>query len=99
MYYNIIFLWFLQRTYHKDYHTTKTKLHIPHDMISHVVAKKCQDILSDVQYRTYLHQWTCHPEQNDAIRARKANEILSDVCYLWISELNQIWITLFQFQQ
>ncbi|XP_053482947.1 nebulin isoform X14 [Ictalurus furcatus] len=69
------------RTYHKDYHTTKTKLHIPHDMISHVVAKKCQDILSDVQYRTYLHQWTCHPEQNDAIRARKANEILSDVFY------------------
>ncbi|GAA6108157.1 nebulin isoform X35 [Tachysurus ichikawai] len=69
------------RFYHKDYHTSKTKLHIPYDMISHVVAKKCQDILSDVQYRTYLHQWTCHPEQNDAIRARKANEILSDVFY------------------
>ncbi|XP_047671278.1 nebulin isoform X24 [Tachysurus fulvidraco] len=69
------------RFYHKDYHTSKTKLHIPHDMISHVVAKKCQDILSDVLYRTYLHQWTCHPEQNDAIRARKANEILSDVFY------------------
>ncbi|XP_037395337.1 nebulin isoform X15 [Pygocentrus nattereri] len=69
------------RDYHKDYNTTKTKLHIPADMISHVVAKRCQDILSDVQYRTYLHQWTCHPEQNDAIRARKANEILSDVFY------------------
>ncbi|KAG7331128.1 hypothetical protein KOW79_005097 [Hemibagrus wyckioides] len=69
------------RFYHKDYHTSKTKLHIPHDMISHVVAKRCQDILSDVLYRTYLHQWTCHPDQNDAIRARKANEILSDVFY------------------
>ncbi|XP_066542162.1 nebulin [Hoplias malabaricus] len=69
------------RDYHKDYNTTKTKLHIPADMISHVVAKRCQDILSDVQYRTYLHQWTCHPDQNDAIRARKANEILSDVFY------------------
>ncbi|TSM68907.1 Nebulin [Bagarius yarrelli] len=69
------------RTYQKDYHTSKTKLHIPHDMISHVVAKKCQAILSDVLYRSYLHQWTCHPEQNDAIRARKANEILSDVFY------------------
>ncbi|XP_046701861.1 nebulin isoform X1 [Silurus meridionalis] len=69
------------RNYHKDYHMSKTKLHIPHDMISHVVAKKCQNILSDVQYRTYLHQWTCHPEQNDAIHARKANEILSDVFY------------------
>ncbi|XP_049340881.1 nebulin isoform X11 [Astyanax mexicanus] len=69
------------RDYHKDYNTTKTKLHIPADMISHVVAKKCQDILSEVQYRTYLHQWTCHPDQDDAIRARKANEILSDVFY------------------
>lgn len=36
-------------------------------------------MLSDVLYRTYLHQWTCHPEQEDAIRARKTNEILSDV--------------------
>ncbi|XP_060785938.1 nebulin isoform X4 [Neoarius graeffei] len=69
------------RFYHQDYHKTKTNLHIPHDMISHVVAKKCQDILSDVLYRTYLHQWTCHPDQNDAIRARKANEILSDIFY------------------
>ncbi|KAL2081211.1 hypothetical protein ACEWY4_023064 [Coilia grayii] len=69
------------RDYHKDYNDTKTKIHIPVDMISHVVAKKCQDILSDVQYRTHLHQWTCHPEQNDITRARHANEILSDVFY------------------
>ncbi|XP_036401156.1 nebulin [Megalops cyprinoides] len=69
------------RDYHKAYEETKTKLHIPHDMVSHVVAKRCQDILSDVLYRTYLHQWTCHPDQNDAILARKANEILSDVYY------------------
>lgn len=69
---------FVQREYHKDYNDTKTKLHIPVDMISHVVAKKCQDILSDVKYRSYLHQWTCHPDQDDVIRARHANEILSD---------------------
>ncbi|XP_076858822.1 nebulin isoform X4 [Brachyhypopomus gauderio] len=69
------------RDYQKDYHVTKTKLHIPADMISHVVAKRCQDILSDVLYRTHLHQWTCHPDQDDVIRARKANEILSDVFY------------------
>nr|XP_021329853.1 nebulin isoform X39 [Danio rerio] len=69
------------REYRKAYNETKTKLHIPADMISHVVAKKCQEILSDVLYRTHLHQWTCHPEQNDAIRARKANEILSDIFY------------------
>ena len=69
----------MQRDYHKDYNETKTKLHIPVDMMSDVVAKKCQSILSEEQYRTYLHQWTCHPEQNDITRARHANEILSDV--------------------
>lgn len=58
-------------------------------MISHVVAKKCQDILSDVLYRTHLHQWTCHPDQNDAIRARKANEILSDVGHDYSDILNE----------
>lgn len=55
------------------------KTHIPPDIISNQVAKRCQDMLSDVIYRTYLHQWTCHPDQEDAIRARKTNEILSDV--------------------
>ncbi|KAJ0070036.1 hypothetical protein NL108_000298, partial [Boleophthalmus pectinirostris] len=69
------------RLYQKDYHTTKTKTHLPPDIIANKVAKRCQDMLSDVLYRTYLHQWTCHPEQEDAIRARKTNEILSDVYY------------------
>uniref|UniRef100_A0A672HDN2 Nebulin n=1 Tax=Salarias fasciatus TaxID=181472 RepID=A0A672HDN2_SALFA len=75
----VVFL--LQRLYHKDYHQTKTKIHLPPDIIANQVAKRCQDMLSDVLYRTYLHQWTCHPEQEDAIRARKTNEILSDVFY------------------
>ncbi|XP_062390345.1 nebulin isoform X3 [Sardina pilchardus] len=69
------------RDYHKDYNEIKTKLHIPVDMISHVVARRCQDILSEEKYRTHLHQWTCHPDQDDVIRARRANEILSDVFY------------------
>ncbi|KAK7939466.1 hypothetical protein WMY93_002792 [Mugilogobius chulae] len=69
------------RLYHKDYHQTKMKNHLPPDVIANKVAKRCQDMLSDVLYRTYLHQWTCHPEQEDAIRARKTNEILSDVFY------------------
>lgn len=80
-----------QRLYHKDYHQSKTKTHIPPDTIANQVAKRSQDMLSDVIYRTYLHQWTCHPDQEDAIRARKTNEILSDVgssslhiCYLVI---------------
>ncbi|KAK2840123.1 hypothetical protein Q5P01_013863 [Channa striata] len=69
------------RLYHKAYHTSKTHTHIPADIIANKVAKRCQDMLSDILYRTYLHQWTCHPEQEDAIRARKTNEILSDVFY------------------
>lgn len=69
----------LQRLYQKDYHQSKTKTHIPPDIIANQVAKRCQDMLSNVIYRTYLHQWTCHPDQEDAIRARKTNEILSDV--------------------
>uniref|UniRef100_A0A3P9MH20 Nebulin n=1 Tax=Oryzias latipes TaxID=8090 RepID=A0A3P9MH20_ORYLA len=68
-----------ERIYQKDYHQSKTKNHIPSDIIANQVAKRCQDMLSNVLYRTYLHQWTCHPEQEDAIRARKTNEILSDV--------------------
>uniref|UniRef100_A0A3B5MMJ2 Nebulin n=1 Tax=Xiphophorus couchianus TaxID=32473 RepID=A0A3B5MMJ2_9TELE len=81
-----IFLWLHvnkinSRIYQKDYHQTKTKIHLPSDIIANQVAKRCQDMLSDVLYRTHLHQWTCHPEQEDAIRARKTNEILSDVFY------------------
>ncbi|KAG7502436.1 nebulin isoform X1 [Solea senegalensis] len=69
------------RLYQKDYHGSKTKVHIPSDVIANKVAKRCQDMLSDVLYRTYLHQWTCPPEQNEAVRARKNNEIFSDVFY------------------
>ncbi|XP_069389533.1 nebulin isoform X6 [Paralichthys olivaceus] len=69
------------RLYQQAYHQSKTKTHLPPNVIANQVAKRCQDMLSDVLYRTYLHQWTCHPEQEDAIRARKTNEILSDVFY------------------
>lgn len=84
----------LQRLYQKDYNQSKTKTHLPPDIIANQVAKRCQDMLSDVIYRTYLHQWTCHPDQEDAIRARKTNEILSDVCpstmHLSCSYLNSV---------
>ncbi|KAL0963985.1 hypothetical protein UPYG_G00316080 [Umbra pygmaea] len=69
------------RIYQKQYHDTKTKYNIPADIIPNVVAKRCQDMLSNVLYRTYLHNWTCHPEQQELIRARKGNEILSDIFY------------------
>ena len=68
-----------QRVYQKEYHESKTNNHIPSDIIANQVAKRCQDMLSDVIYRTHLHQWTCPPDQLDTVRARKGNEILSDV--------------------
>ncbi|XP_064010978.1 nebulin [Pogoniulus pusillus] len=67
--------------YRKNYEDTKTNVHIPSDMMNHVLAKKCQYILSDLEYRHYFHQWSCSPEENDVIQARKAQEILSDVVY------------------
>ncbi|CAB1347036.1 unnamed protein product [Coregonus sp. 'balchen'] len=69
------------RDYQKEYNTNKAKNHIPADIIPNLVAKRCQDMLSDVLYRTYLHNWTCHPDQEDSTRARRNNEILSDVYY------------------
>ncbi|XP_015265715.1 PREDICTED: nebulin [Gekko japonicus] len=67
--------------YRKNYEDTKAHIHIPSDMINHVLAKKCQYILSDLEYRTYLHQWNCSPEEHDVIMAKRAQEILSDVLY------------------
>ncbi|XP_077176195.1 nebulin isoform X35 [Paroedura picta] len=67
--------------YRKNYEDTKAHIHIPSDMINHVLAKKCQYILSDLEYRTYLHQWNCSPEEHDVVMAKRAQEILSDVVY------------------
>ncbi|XP_041432079.1 nebulin isoform X7 [Xenopus laevis] len=67
--------------YHKAYEDNKTKINIPKDMLNNVLAKKCQQILSDIEYRHYLHEWTCLPDEQGVIHARKANDILSDVLY------------------
>ncbi|XP_067892361.1 nebulin [Heterodontus francisci] len=67
--------------YRRHYEDTKYMVHIPYDMISNIVAKKCQHILSDIEYRTYLHHWTCLPDEHDVIHAKKAQEILSDFVY------------------
>lgn len=67
------------RLYKSDYHKTKSKIHMPSDAMSVVAAKECQNLVSDVEYRQYLHEWTCHPDQNDCIQARKAYDLQSDV--------------------
>ncbi|XP_075841352.1 nebulin isoform X15 [Microtus pennsylvanicus] len=67
--------------YRRDYEDTKANVHIPNDMMNHVLAKRCQYILSDLEYRHYFHQWTSLPEEPNVVRARNAQEILSDNVY------------------
>lgn len=58
--------------------------------MNHVLAKKCQYILSDLEYRTYLHHWNCSPEEHDVIQAKRAQEILSDV------RISHIYLTFYK---
>ncbi|XP_010838284.1 PREDICTED: nebulin isoform X5 [Bison bison bison] len=69
------------RLYKENYHKTKAKIHIPPDMVSVLAAKEGQALASDIDYRNYLHQWICHPDQNDVIQARKAYDLQSDNIY------------------
>uniref|UniRef100_A0A8C3IS65 Nebulin n=1 Tax=Chrysemys picta bellii TaxID=8478 RepID=A0A8C3IS65_CHRPI len=69
------------RLYKSAYHKSKSNINIPADMISVLAAKECQTLVSDIDYRQYLHEWTCHPDQNDCIQARKAYDLQSDVSH------------------
>eukprot|EP00061_Rhincodon_typus_P003052 g19161.t1 len=66
------------KEYRKEFEKTKANINVPADMMDIVMGKICQGRVSEIDYRHYLHEWTCLPDQNDVIQAKKAYNLQSD---------------------
>ncbi|XP_041672260.1 nebulin-related-anchoring protein isoform X2 [Cheilinus undulatus] len=74
------------RHYKKDYEDNKTKYSLHLDMLNISQAKKAQDLATDTNYRTILHEYTTVPSDMKVAWAKKAYGLQSDKLYR--SDLN-----------
>ncbi|XP_070802199.1 nebulin-related-anchoring protein isoform X1 [Pituophis catenifer annectens] len=74
--------------YKRDYFRNRGHFRSQTDQPGFIHAKKSQQLISDVNYRQRLHQYTCDPEQLNLRHAKQAYKLQSDVKYK--SDLN--WI-------
>uniref|UniRef100_A0A3P8VD62 Nebulin-related anchoring protein n=1 Tax=Cynoglossus semilaevis TaxID=244447 RepID=A0A3P8VD62_CYNSE len=74
------------RHYRKEYEDAKAKYCVSLDMLNISHAKKAQDLATDVNYRTFLHEYTTLPTDMNVAWAKKAYGLQSDKKYR--SDLN-----------
>lgn len=74
------------RQYKKNYEDTKTKYRVSLDMLNISHAKKAQDLATETNYRTILHEYTTLPTDMNVAWAKKAYGLQSDKQYR--SDLN-----------
>ncbi|XP_042313004.1 nebulin-related-anchoring protein isoform X2 [Sceloporus undulatus] len=74
--------------YKRDFVRNRAHFKSQLDQPGFIHAKKSQQLISDVNYRQHLHQYTCDPDQLNLKHAKKASTLQSDVKYK--SDLN--WI-------
>lgn len=67
------------REYRKNYENTKTSYHTPGDMVSITAAKMAQDVVTNVNYKQPIHDYTYLPDALSLEHTRNVNQIQSDV--------------------
>uniref|UniRef100_A0A2K5C7W9 Nebulin-related-anchoring protein n=1 Tax=Aotus nancymaae TaxID=37293 RepID=A0A2K5C7W9_AOTNA len=67
--------------YKKGFEDSKTRFHLPMDMVNIRHAKKAQALASDLDYRKKLHEYTVLPEDMKTQWAKKAYGLQSELQY------------------
>ncbi|XP_044130613.1 nebulin-related-anchoring protein-like [Bufo gargarizans] len=67
--------------YKKGFEESKTRFHLPMDMVNLTHAKQAQALASDLDYRTKLHEYTLLPEDMKVTWAKKAYGLQSEHQY------------------